>query len=161
MRKHRSMERSTRKKTSPKVPFFCPGRTSEEMAQRLMAMLEGTRTTRVQTNRGVVSHLVRNGRRTDLSTMLPSAGLHVTNTNPLATSPMQSFITEGGGIIATAPCHRDERGAVLVRAAARLRGLKELLLHPPALELPSCPAHLFEGVNDTRVSDWLWDFDPF
>ena len=126
-----------------------------------MAMLEGTRTTRVQANRGVVSHLVRNDRRTDLSTMLASARLHVTNTNPLATSPMQSFITEGGDVTVTAPCHRDERGAVLVRAAARLRGMKELLLHSSALELPGCPAHFFEGVNDTRVSRWLWDFDPF
>ena len=155
------MERSTRKKASPKVSFFCPGRTSEELAQRLMAILEGMRTTRVQANRGVVSHLVRNDRRTDLSTILASARLQVTNTNPLATSPMQSFITEGGDVIVTVPCHRVERGAVLVRAAARLRELKDLLLHPPALELPGCPAHLFEGVNDTRVSHWLWDFDPF
>jgi len=34
--------------------------TSEELAQRLIAMLEGTRTIRQTTNRGVVSHLVRN-----------------------------------------------------------------------------------------------------
>ena len=37
--------------------------TSEELSQRLVSMLEGARTTRLQTNRGVVSHLVQNSRR--------------------------------------------------------------------------------------------------
>jgi hypothetical protein len=71
-------------------------------------------------------------------------------------SPMQSFITEGD-LIATAPCHRDERDAVLVQ----LRGSKELLLHPPASELPGCFAHVFDGANESRASRWLWGFDPF
>ena len=69
--------------------------TSEELAQRLVSVLEGTRTTRLQTNRGVVSHLVRNNRRPDLRTMLAAVGFNVTYTNPSAASPMQSFITEG------------------------------------------------------------------
>ena len=119
-------------------------------------MLEGTRTTRLQTNRGVLSHLMRNDRRVDLHPMLVSVGLHVVNTNPLAMSPMQSFITEGD-LIATTPCHRDKRGAVLVQ----LRGPKELLLHPPTSELPGCPAHVFDGANKSRASRWLWGFDPF
>ena len=87
--------------------------TSEELAQRLVSVLEGTRTTRLQTNRGVVSHLVRNSRRPDIRAMLAAVGFNVTNTNPLATSPMQSFITEGD-VIATTPCHRDERDAAMV-----------------------------------------------
>jgi hypothetical protein len=48
--------------------------TSEELAQRLMAMLEGTRTLRKLTNRGVVSHLVRSDRRVDIRAMLATVG---------------------------------------------------------------------------------------
>jgi len=40
-------------------------------------------------------------------------GLNVTNTNPAAFSPLQTFITRGK-IIATAPFHRDEHSAMLV-----------------------------------------------
>ena len=130
--------------------------TSEELAQRLVAMLEGTRTTRLQANRGVVSHLVRNSRRPDIRTMLAEVGFNVTNTNPLATSLMKSFITEGD-VIVTAPCHRDERGAMLVQ----LRGTKELLMHPLTSTLPGCLAHIFEGANEAHASRWLWDFGPF
>ena len=44
--------------------------------------------------------------------MLAAVGSNVTNTNPLATSPMQPFTMEGG-VIATTPCNRDERDAML------------------------------------------------
>ena len=49
--------------------------TSEEIAQRLIAMLEGTRALRKSTKRGVVSHLVQNDRRVDIRAMLEVVGL--------------------------------------------------------------------------------------
>ena len=66
-----------------------------------------------------------------------AVGFRIMNTNPSAASPVQSFITDGD-VIATAPCHRDERDALLVQ----LRGTEELLMHPPAPSLPGCPADL-------------------
>jgi hypothetical protein len=65
--------------------------TNEELVLRLIAMLEGTRTIRKATNRGVVSHLVQNDRRVDICAMLSSVGLSVSNTNPAAFSPMHQW----------------------------------------------------------------------
>ena len=129
--------------------------TSEELAQRIVSMV-GTRAQCLQTDRGVVSHQVRSDRRPDLRAMLATVGFHITNTNPSAASPMQSFSTEDD-VIATAPYHRDERDALLVQ----LRGTKELLMHPPAPSIPGCPADIYDGVTELRESCWLWDFDPF
>jgi hypothetical protein len=124
--------------------------TIEELVLRLIAMLEGTRALRKSTNRGMVSHLVQNDRRVDICAMLSSVGLNVTNTNPAASFPMQSFITEGG-IIATTPCHRDEHDALLVQ----LRGSKELLMYPPARSMPGCPAGIYDSVAGSSKSCWL------
>ena len=60
-------------------------------------MLEGTKTERRTTSRGVVSHLVRNNRHVDLYALLSSAGLNVTNTNPEAFSPMHRHSSHMGG----------------------------------------------------------------
>ena len=77
----------------------------------------------------MVSHLVRNDRQVDLHDMLISVGPNVSNTNPSAYSPMQTFITYDTAI-ATWRCHRDD--ALLVQ----LRGSKAMLMHPPALLIP-------------------------
>ena len=130
--------------------------TSEELAQRPIAMLEGTRTVRQTTNRGVASHLVRNIRHVDLYALRTSVALNVTNTNSAAFSPVQTFITYGR-VVATTPCHRDEYDALL----AQLWGSTELLMHPPALSIPGCPADVYGDAAVTGSSRWLWPFDPF
>ena len=130
--------------------------TSEELAQRLVSVLEGTRTTRLLTNRGVVSHLVRNNRRPDIHTMLAAVGVNVTNTNPSAASPMQSPLRR-----ATPLPRRHATETNVMRCLVQLRGTKELLMHPHAPSLPGCLAHIDEGTAESRASRWLWDFDPF
>ena len=66
--------------------------TGEELIWRLIALLEGTHTDTTTSDSGVVSHLVRNSRRVDVRAMLESMGLDVTNTNPTARCPLQSFV---------------------------------------------------------------------
>ena len=111
---------------------------------------------RQTTDRGVVSHLVRSHRRVDLHAMLISVGLNVSNTNPPAYYPMQTFIM-CGTVIATAPCHRGENDALLVQ----LRGSKEMLIHPPALVIPGCPASVCGDAAAASNPRWLCPFGPF
>ena len=120
------------------------------LLKSFMAMLERTRTERQTTDRGVVSHLVRSHRRVDLHAMLISVGLNVSNTNPPAYYPMQTFIM-CGTVIATAPCHRGENDALLVQ----LRGSKEMLIHPPALVIPGCPASVCGDAAAASNPRWL------
>ena len=54
------------------------------------------------------------------------------------------------------PTHRDENNAILVK----LKGSKEILIHPPALSLPGCPASVFGDAAATTNPRWL-AFDPF
>ena len=88
--------------------------------------------------------------------MLTSVGLDVTNTNSTARYPLQSFVTHGA-TVATAPCHRDENDAMLVQ----LRGSKEILIHPPTLAIPGCPASVYGDATATDSFRWLQPFDPF
>ena len=118
-------------------------------------MLEGTRVERRTSNSGVITHVVRSDRRVDTHAMLTSVGLGVSNTNPTAHHPMQSFVTHGT-TIATTPCHRDENNAMLVQ----LHGSKEILIHPPALALPGCPASVYGDAAAASNPRWL-SFDPF
>ena len=43
----------------------------------------------------------------------------------------------------------------------QLRGSKEILIHPPALVLPSCPARVYGDAAATSNPRWLPSFDPF
>ena len=119
--------------------------TDEELVWRLTAMLSGARVERRTSNSGVITHLVHSDRRVDTRAMLVSVGLNVSNTNPTAHRPLQSFITHGT-TVATAPTHRDENNAILVQ----LKGSKEILIHPPALALPGCPASVFGDAAATN-----------
>ena len=51
----------------------------------------------------------------------------------------------------------DEYDALMVQ----LRGSKELLMHPPALSIPGCPAGVYGDTAMTSSSRWRWPFDPF
>jgi len=129
--------------------------TDEELVWSLTAMLPGARVERRTSNSGVTTHLVHSDRRVDTRAMLVSVGLSVSNTNPTAHHPLQSFITHGT-TVATRPTHRDENNAILVQ----LKGSKEILIHPPALSLPGCPASVFGDAAATINPRWL-AFDPF
>ena len=129
--------------------------TDEELVWSLTAMLPGARVERRTSNSGVTTHLVHSDRRVDTRAMLAAVGLNVTNTNPMAHHPLQSFITHGA-TVATTPTHRDENNAILVQ----LKGPTELLIHPPALSLPGCPASVFGDAAATTNPRWL-EFDPF
>ena len=129
--------------------------TDEELVWRLTAMLPGARVERRTSSSGVITHLVHSDRRVDTRAMLVSVGLNVSNTNPTAHHPLQSFITHGT-TVATTPTHRDENDAILVQ----LRGSKEMLIHPPALALPGCPASVFGDAAASNNPRWL-EFDPF
>ena len=118
--------------------------TDEELVSRLTGMMPGARVERQTSNSGVTSHLVHSDRRVDTHAMLASVGLNVPNTNPMAHHPLQSFITHAT-IVATTPTHRDENNAILVQ----LRGSKEMLIHPPTLSLPGCPASVFADASAT------------
>ena len=118
-------------------------------------MLEGTRVERRTSNSKVITHLVHSDHRVDTRAMLVSVGLNVLNTNPTAHHSLQSFITHGT-TVATTPTHRDENNAILVK----LRRSKEILIHPPALALPGCPANVFGDTAVTNNPRWL-SFDPF
>jgi hypothetical protein len=69
---------------------------------------------------------------------------------------MQSFITHGTAIVTT-PCHRDENDALLIQ----LRGSKEILIHPPVLVVPGCPASVYGDAAATSNPRWLPSFEPF
>ena len=129
--------------------------TGEELVWRLTAMLPGTRVESRTSNSGVITHLVHSDHRVDTRAMLVSVGLNVSNTSPTAHHPLQSFITHGT-TVATTPTHRDENDAILVQ----LKGSKEMLIHPPALALPGCPASVF-GDAATSQPPWWLEFDPF
>ena len=129
--------------------------TDEELVWRLTAMLPGTRVERRTSSSGVITHLVHSDRRVDTRAMLVSVGLNVSNTSPTAHHPLQSFITHGT-TVATTPTHRDENDAILVQ----LKGSKEMLIHPPALALPGCPASVFGDAAAFQNPRWL-EFDPF
>ena len=129
--------------------------TGEELVWSLITMPEGTRVERRTSNSGVITHLMRSDRRVDTHAMLTSVGLDVSNTNPTAHHPMQSFVTYGTPI-ATTPWHRGENNAILVQ----LRGSKEILIHPPTLALPGCPASVYGDAAATSNPRWL-SFDPF
>ena len=129
--------------------------TGEELVWSLTEMLEGTHLERRTSNSGVIMHLVHSDHRVDTRAMLVSVGLNMLNTNPTAHHPLQSFITHGT-TVATTPTHRDENNAILVQ----LRGSKEILIHPPALALPGCPARVFGDAAATNNLRWL-AFDPF
>ena len=129
--------------------------TDEELVWRLVAMVPGARVERRTTSSGVITHLVRSDHRVDTRAMLASVGLNVSNTNPTAHHPLQSFITHGT-TVATTPTHRDENDAILVQ----LRGSKEMLIHPPAFALPGVPASVFGDAAGFQNPQWL-EFDPF
>ena len=129
--------------------------TDEELVWSLTEMLPGARVERRTSNSGVITHLVHSSRRVDTRAMLVSVGLSVSNTNPTAHRPLQSFITHGT-TVATTPTHRDENNAILVQ----LRSSKEILIHPPALALPGCLASVFGDAAATNNPRWL-AFDLF
>ena len=129
--------------------------TDEELVSRLTGMMSGARVERRTSSSGVTSHLVHSDRRVDTHAMLASVGLNVPNTNPMAHHPLQSFITHATNV-ATTPTHRDENNAILVQ----LRGSKEMLIHPPTLSPPGCPASVFADASATTNHRWL-DVDPF
>ena len=129
--------------------------TDEELVWSLTAMPTGARVERWRSNSGVITHLVHSDRRVDTRAMLASVGLNVPNTNPTAHHPFQSFITHGT-TVATTPTHRDENNALLVQR----KGSKEILIHPPALALPGCPASVFGDAAATNNPRWL-AFGPF
>ena len=67
--------------------------TGEELVLKLTGMMPGTRVERRTSSSGVTSHLARSSRRIDMSPVLASVGLNVTNTNAMAHHMLQSFIT--------------------------------------------------------------------
>ena len=128
--------------------------TGEELVLKLTGMMPGTRVERRTSSSGVTSHLARSSRRIDMSPVLASVGLNVTNTNAMAHHMLQSFITNNT-TLSTTPTHRDENNAILIQ----LRGSKEVLVHPPTQSLPGCSAEIFASAT---LSDSRWlDVDPF
>ena len=129
--------------------------TDEELLWRLIAMIPGARVERRTSSSGVITHLVRSDHRVDTRAMLASVGLNVSNTNPTAHHPLQSFITHSS-TVATTPTHRDENDAILVQ----LRGSKEMLIHPPALR---CRASRQVSLVTQRASKTPsgWSLIPF